>query len=217
MGNQEAFTNPMNEDEIRVFIVDDDVSVCKALSRLLSVSGYITETFHSAYDYLQREHYDGISWLILDIRMPRLSGTDLHIHLQKRHDNTPVIFLTGHGDLPVGIEAMKRGAIDFLTKPVDEVSLLDAVERALDESCSIRSEQSRIADIQARIDTLTPREKEVLLSILDGARNKQIAFNLGISEKTVKAHRGKIMQKLNASSPAELGRLCSLSEIPFHK
>jgi FixJ family two-component response regulator len=128
-----------------------------------------------------------------------------------------VIFLTGHGDLPVGIEAMKRGAIDFLTKPVDEVSLLDAVDRALVKCRSVRSEQSRIACVQSRIDELTPREREVLLSILGGSRNKQIADALGISEKTVKAHRGKIMKKLNVSSPAELGWLCSLVNLPIRK
>jgi len=203
----------MTRSESRVFIIDDDVSVCKALARLLSASGYATEVFHSANDYLEREPYNGIGCLVLDIRMPGLSGTDLQIHLNRQRNDIPVIFLTGHGDLPVGIEAMKRGAIDFLTKPVDEVSLLDAVDRALSKSQAAQREQYRVADVQARIDALTQREKEVLLAILGGARNKQIASALGISEKTVKAHRGKIMQKLNASSPAELGWLCSLANL----
>jgi len=205
----------MNRSASRVFIIDDDASVCKALARLLSASGYATEVFHSANDYLEREPYNGIGCLVLDIRMPGLSGTDLQIHLNRQHNDIPVIFLTGHGDLPVGIEAMKRGAIDFLTKPVDEVSLLDAVDRALSKSQAAQREQSRVANVQARIDALTQREKEVLLAILGGARNKQIANALGISEKTVKAHRGKIMQKLNASSPAELGWLCSLANLPI--
>jgi FixJ family two-component response regulator len=205
----------MNRSESRVFIIDDDASVCKALARLLSASGYATEVFNSADDYLEREPYAGIGCLVLDIRMPGLSGTDLQIHLNRQHNDIPVIFLTGHGDLPVGIEAMKRGAIDFLTKPVDEVSLLDAVDRALSKSQAAQREQFRVADVQARIDALTQREKEVLLAILGGARNKQIANALGISEKTVKAHRGKIMQKLNASSPAELGWLCSLANLPI--
>ena len=205
----------MNRSASRVFIIDDDASVCKALARLLSASGYATEVFSSANDYLEREPYAGTGCLVLDIRMPGLSGTDLQIHLNRQHNDIPVIFLTGHGDLPVGIEAMKRGAIDFLTKPVDEVSLLDAVDRALSKSQAAQREQSRVADVQARIDALTEREKEVLLAILGGARNKQIANALGISEKTVKAHRGKIMQKLNASSPAELGWLCSLANLPI--
>ena len=209
--------NSMTRSDSRVFIIDDDASVCKALARLLSASGYATEVFHSADDYLEREPYAGIGCLVLDIRMPGLSGTDLQIHLNSQHNDLPVVFLTGHGDLPVGIEAMKRGAIDFLTKPVDEVSLLDAVDRALVKCRSVRSEQSRIAGVQSRIDELTPREREVLLSILGGSRNKQIADALGISEKTVKAHRGKIMKKLNVSSPAELGWLCSLVNLPIRK
>jgi FixJ family two-component response regulator len=203
----------MNRSASRVFIIDDDASVCKALARLLSASGYATEAFYSANDYLEREPYNGIGCLVLDIRMPGLSGTDLQTHLKRQRNDIPVIFLTGHGDLPVGIEAMKRGAIDFLTKPVDEVSLLDAIDRALSKSQASQREQSSVADVQARIDALTQREKEVLLAILGGARNKQIASALGISEKTVKAHRGKIMQKLNASSPAELGWLCSLANL----
>jgi FixJ family two-component response regulator len=207
----------MKETEPRVFVIDDDESVCRGLSRLLAASGYATEVFHSADDYLQREPYDGVGCLVLDIRMPGMSGTELHIHLNKQNNDIPVIFLTAHGDLPVGIEAMKRGAVDFLTKPVDETLLLDAVDRALKTYQSIRSQRSRSADVQARLDTLTPRQTEVLQYILSGARNKQIAQDLGISEKTIKAHRGKIMQKLNASSPAEMGWLCSLVKLPLSK
>lgn len=199
----------MKVSEPRVFIIDDDISVCKGLSRLLSASGYATEAFHSADDYLQREPFDGVGCLVLDIRMPGLSGTDLQIQLNKHNNDIPVIFLTAHGDLPVGIAAMKRGAVDFLTKPVDEICLLDAVKRALSICRSVRDERPRRADVQARLNTLTPRETEVLQYILSGARNKQIAENLAISEKTVKAHRGNIMHKLQASSPAEMGWLCS--------
>ena len=198
----------------RVFIVDDDASVCKALSRLLSASGYATEIFRSADEYLRRDSYDGTCCLVLDIRMPGMSGVELQLELTRVHDPAPVIFLTAHGDLALGVEAMKRGAIDFLTKPVDEVALLAAVKRALTRSLSVRDEQLRKADIQARLDQLTPREAEVLQYILGGARNKQIARHLDISEKTVKAHRGKIMQKLKASSPAEMGWLCSIVDLP---
>lgn len=201
----------------RVFIIDDDESVCKALTRLLTASGYTTEAFHSADDYLKREPFDGIGCLILDIRMPGMSGTDLQIHLNARNSSIPVIFLTGHGDLPVGIEAMKRGAVDFLTKPVDEITLLDAVNRALSSSQKFHIEQSNTVDVHARLDTLTPRELEVLEYIVGGARNKQIAQYLGISEKTVKAHRGAIMRKMGSSSPAEVGWLCSLVNLPIRK
>ena len=198
----------------RVFIVDDDESVCRALSRLLSASGYETEVFHSSDDYLRRDRHDGACCLVLDIRMPGMSGVELQLELVRLHDPLPVIFLTAHGDLAAGVEAMKRGAIDFLTKPVDEVALLAAVKRAMIASLSVRNEQSRRADIQARLDQLTPREAEVLHCILGGARNKQIARQLDISEKTVKAHRGKIMRKLKASSPAEMGWLCAIVDLP---
>jgi len=201
----------------RVFIIDDDEHVCKALTRLLTASGLTTEAFHSADDYLRLEPFDGIGCLILDIRMPGMSGTDLQTHLNARNNSIPVIFLTGHGDLPTGIEAMKRGAVDFLTKPVDEIALLDAVNRALSSSQTVHDEKSRRADVQARLDTLTPRELEVLEYIVGGARNKQIALYLGIHEKTVKAHRGAIMRKMDASSPAEVGWLCSLVNLTIRK
>ena len=200
-----------------VFIIDDDASVCKALARLLTASGYATEVFHSADDYLQRELYLGFGCLILDLRMPGMSGTDLQIHLNAQNNRIPVIFLTGHGDLPVGIEAMKRGAVDFLTKPVDDIALLGAVNRALSSSHKVHAEQSSRVDLQARLDSLTPREMEVLEYMLGGARNKQIAQYLAISEKTVKAHRGSIMRKMRASSPAEVGWLCSLVNRPIPK
>ena len=188
-----------------VFVIDDDASVRKGLSRLLRSVGYATELFASATDYLQREPYGGIGCLVLDIRMPKLSGIDLQLQLNEQGSDLPVIFLTAHGDLPMGIAAMKRGAVDFLTKPVDESSLIDAVRRALAGHLAVRSERSKTADAQARLDRLSPREFEVLQHILGGARNVQIAEDLRISEKTVKAHRGKIMRKLNASSAAELG------------
>lgn len=203
--------------DAKVFVIDDDASVCKALSRLLTTAGYTTEAFFSANDYLKREPFPGIGCLVLDIRMPGMSGTDLHIHLNAMNNRIPVIFLTGHGDLPVGIEAMKRGAIDFLTKPVDEIALLDAVDRALNSSQKNHGEQPTLADVQSRLATLTPREMEVLEYMLGGARNKQLAQYLAISEKTVKAHRGSIMRKMGASSPAEVGWLCALVNLPIRK
>ncbi len=196
-------------DECRIFVIDNDPSVCKGLFRLLHSAGYETEIFHSAAEYLQGEAYTGIGCLIIDVRMPGISGIELQHHLNKQNNKLPVIFLTAHGDLPMGIEAMKQGADDFLTKPVDEEVLLDAVNRALSRYRSVRDEQLKLADVRTRLDKLTPRESEVLQHILGGVTNKQIADDLCISEKTVKIHRGKIMQKLNASSAAEMGWICS--------
>jgi FixJ family two-component response regulator len=209
--------NETDVPECRVFVIDDDPSVCKGLSRLLHSAGYETEVFHSAIDYLQRESFDGVGCLILDIRMPQLSGTDLQLRLKQQKKDLPIIFLTAHGELPMGIEAMKQGAVDFLIKPVDETSLLDTVRRALARHRSVRKERLQTADARARQDTLTPREFEILQYILGGAKNKQIAEELCITEKTVKAHRGKIMRKLNVSSPAEMGWISSFTAIAVKK
>ena len=190
----------MEDNKIRVFIVDDDRSVGTGLSRLLHSAGYETEVFISAADFLKRMPYHGLACLILDVRMPGISGTDLHKQLVENNINIPVIFLSAHGDLPMGIQAMKRGAEDFLQKPVDESVLLDAVSNALKKS-GIKKSKSLAA--------LTAREQEILQYILGGATNRQIADFFQLSEKTVKAHRGKIMQKTGSSSAAELGWICS--------
>jgi FixJ family two-component response regulator len=203
----------MDESAGRVFVVDNDASVCRGLSRLLHSAGYETESFHSATDYLEREHFDDVGCLVLDIHMPPLSGIELQLRLNEQRSDLPIIFLTGHGDLPMGIKAMRRGAEDFLTKPVDEEALLDAVQRALARHHSVRAERLESADAQARLDTLTPRELEVLRCILDGAINKKIAKDLSISEKTVKAHRAKVMAKMAASTAAELGGICASLDI----
>ena len=207
----------INKDDCRIFVIDDDLSVCKGLSRLLHTCGYVTETYTSAADYLQREPFDGIACIILDLHMPQLNGMDLQKKLVAQNSTLPIIFLTAHGDLPLAVDAMKQGADDFLTKPVDEKILLDAVERALLRHRSVRSEQLITRQAQARLDKLTPREFEVLQYILGGAINKQIAEDLGISEKTVKIHRGKVMQKLDVSSAAELGWVSSFSAIAVKK
>ncbi len=207
----------INKDDCQIFVIDDDLSVCKGLSRLLHTCGYVTETYTSAADYLQREPFDGIACIILDLHMPQLNGMDLQKKLVAQNSTLPIIFLTAHGDLPLAVDAMKQGADDFLTKPVDEKILLDAVERALLRHRSVRSEQLITRQAQARLDKLTPREFEVLQYILGGAINKQIAEDLGISEKTVKIHRGKVMQKLDVSSAAELGWVSSFSAIAVKK
>ena len=196
-------------DACRIFVIDDDVSVCKGLSRLLQSAGYKTEEFNSAADFLKRELFTGIGCLVLDVRMPQKSGIELQQQLNKQNSKLPIIFLTAHGDLPMGIAAMKQGADDFLTKPVDDKILLDAVSRALARHRATCKEQVKLSNIQIRLDSLTPREFEVLQYILGGGTNKKIANELSISEKTVKAHRGKVMSKLKASSAAELGWRCS--------
>lgn len=198
-----------SKEVCRVFVIDDDVSVCKGLSRLLQSAGYKTEEFNSAADFLQQEIFTGIGCLVLDVQMPQKSGIELQQQLNKQKNHLPIIFLTAHGDLPMGIAAMKNGADDFLTKPVDDKILLDAVSRALARHRAICKELIKLSDIQIRLDSLTPREFEVLQYILGGGTNKEIANELSISEKTVKAHRGKVMSKLNASSAAEMGWICS--------
>lgn len=193
----------MVKRNIRVYIVDDESSVRTGLARLLHSAGFETEVFASAIDFLNRDAFTGIACLILDVRMPGLTGTELHEKLNKMGSTLPIIFLSAHGDLPMGVQAMKQGAEDFLQKPVDESVLLDAVNNALKKS-SVKKNKSLAA--------LTAREEEMLQYILGGATNRQIADFFQLSEKTIKAHRWKIMQKTGASSAAELGWICS-SEI----
>jgi len=200
-----------------VFVIDDDPSVCRGLSRLLHSAGYSVETFTSANDYLLREAYDGVACIVLDVRMPQLSGTELQKILNTQKSIIPIVFLTAHGGVPLAVDAMKKGAEDFLTKPVEDKPLLDAVERALQRHDKVRSDQLKTTDAQSRLDHLTPRELEILQFILGGATNKQIADELFISEKTVKIHRSNAMHKLNVSSAAELGWVCSFSSITAKK
>lgn len=194
----------------KIFIIDDDPSVCLGLSRLLDASGYQSEVFDSATGFLAREDYSGVACIILDISMPHLSGLDLQSKLNAQQSEFPIIFLTGHGDLPMGIQAMKRGAVDFLSKPIDESILLEAVSRALQSHRKVLNKRKKVAEALARINMLTPRESQVLQCLLGGAINKQIAKELCISEKTVKAHRAKVMDKMDASSAVELGRTCAI-------
>jgi FixJ family two-component response regulator len=203
----------MADDKQRVFIVDDDRSVRSSLSRLLHSAGYETKVFGSATEFLQYQPYDGKSCLILDVMMPGIDGINLHRQLAAKRSNLPVIFLTAHGDLPMGVRAMKRGAEDFLQKPVDETVLLNAVSQALARYETTSNDDLNNSKLSSALDALTPRELEILQLILGGATNQQIAEFFGISAKTVKAHRGKIMQKTGASSAAELGWICSSSQL----
>lgn len=196
-----------------VFIIDDDASVRKSLSRLLQSAGIRNESFESAQAYLSREAYDDVGCILLDINMPEVSGIELQARLLEQGRDLPVVFLTGHGDVSNSVAAMKRGALDFLTKPADEADLLRIVHRALDHHRKAL-EVSRIRkDILARIESLTPREQEVMTHLITGALNKVIADRLQIAIKTVKVHRAHIMEKMNVRSVAELLHLCHLAGI----
>jgi FixJ family two-component response regulator len=196
-----------------VFVIDDDASIRKSLSRLLRSADYTVETFPSADEFLRREHFDGIGCLLLDVQMPGLSGMDLQEELSKADYHMPIIFITGHGNIPMSVQAMKKGAVDFLTKPFDDKELLQTIEKAIEKDTQARAEYDESLDIRGRIELLTPRENEMLRYVITGMLNKQIGLKLGITEKTVKVHRGRIMEKLRANSVAELVRLAQKAGI----
>lgn len=189
-----------------VIIVDDDASVREALSELLLSAGLQPSSFASTRELLDAEALDSPGCLILDVRMPGASGLDLQQHLSRSGKSKPIIFLTGHGDIPMTVQAMKAGAIDFLTKPVRDQTLLDAVVAAIERDAALRREASTVKRHVERLATLTPRERQVFREVALGRLNKQIAFDLGISEVTVKLHRGNVMRKMQAASVGELIR-----------
>jgi FixJ family two-component response regulator len=197
-----------------VFLVDDDASVRTGLSRLLRASGFDVEAYASGEAFVARESFDGTGCVILDLRMPGLSGIELQQQLAARARDLPVIFLSGHGEVPDSVRAMKQGAVDFLTKPVDEAVLLAAIAAALDRQAAARASGLERDAIRRRLDTLTARERDVLRRVVTGALNKQIALQLGIAEGTVKVHRGRVMEKLEAQSVADLVRLCDAAGEP---
>ena len=204
----------MNNPEPTIFVVDDDPSVRKGLGRLLRSMGYQVETFSSAEEFLQNaSDCVGPACLVLDVKMPGLDGLDLQKQLEQRDYVMPIVFITGHGDIPMSLKAMKKGAIDFLTKPFDEEDLLKAVQEALKKDVANRSAMNERQSILQRIQLLTPREYEILTYVLTGMLNKQIAYDLNISEKTVKVHRGRVMEKLAVDSVAELVRLAEKAGI----
>jgi FixJ family two-component response regulator len=189
----------------RVFVVDDEPAVRKSLWRLLRSAGFETESFGSPEEFLRRLPADDApGCLILDVSMPGLDGLALQRELASSGNALPIVFLTGHGDIPQSVQAMKGGATDFLTKPVDDEVLLGAVRQALEKGRAGREAREEAADIRRRMATLTPREREVLDGVVAGRLNKQIGGDLGISEKTVKVHRGRVMEKMGAASLAEL-------------
>jgi FixJ family two-component response regulator len=190
-----------------VSVVDDDPSVRRSLARLVKSAGYRVEAFASAHEFLARPPEEGPACLVLDVRMPGLTGLDLQETLSIAAHWTSIIFITGYRDVRASVRAMKAGAVDFLTKPVDDQELLGAIERAVARAGAARLEEDRITKIRERIKTLTPREAEVFALVVTGMLNKQIAFDLGVSEKMVKVHRGRVMEKMRARSLAELVRL----------
>jgi FixJ family two-component response regulator len=190
-----------------IFVVDDDPSVRKSLTRLLTSAGYAVEAFESARDFLAREPFSGPCCVVLDVRMPGVTGLDLQEALARKVHRIPIVFVTGHGDISMSVKAMKAGAVDFLTKPFDLESLLEAVERALTKDVADLDEEGRTATVLERVKLLTPRELEVFALVVTGMLNKQIAGELGIGEKTVKVHRARLMEKMRAGSVAELVRL----------
>jgi FixJ family two-component response regulator len=192
-----------------VFVVDDDPAVRKALTRLIRSAGYAVQAFASARVFLDswRAADERPACLVLDVRMPDLSGLDLQRELEAADTVLPIVFITGHGDIPMSVKAMKKGAVDFLPKPVHDKDLLPAIEQALARAHRDLSGRRELADIQRRVKSLTPREREVMALVVRGLLNKQIAFELGTVEKTVKVHRARVMEKMEVQSLAELVRL----------
>jgi FixJ family two-component response regulator len=196
----------MSDKKTLIYVVDDDPSVRRALERLLRSAGYDAKTFASALEFMAFKHPDVPGCLVLDIKMPELNGLDLQDLLTKKGISIPVIFITGHGTVPDSVRALKGGAMDFLQKPFNDSELLDAVSRGTTNHRRLRQEQKAMEILLVRLDTLTPREREIFGFVVSGMLNKQIAYDLGISEKTVKVHRAKVMQKMEARSLADLVR-----------
>lgn len=204
----------IDEDPI-VYVVDDDKSIRRSLTHLFQSVSLQVQVFGSALELLQTSLPDVASCLVLDIRLPGVSGLDFQTELAKANVRVPIIFMTGHGDIPMTVKAMKAGAIDFLTKPFRQQEMLDAVATAIDRDRKRRKDEKKIANAQALFETLTPRERDVLALVAAGFMNKQIAAEIGIAEITVKIHRGHIMRKMRTRSLADLVRITE--RLGFHR
>ncbi|MGO4885917.1 MAG: response regulator transcription factor [Bryobacteraceae bacterium] len=207
----------MAGEEAVVYVVDDDSAARAAIQSLLHSVGLRAETFGSSQEFLSSPRLDRPACLVLDVRLPGVSGLDFQRDLAARNVTIPIIFITGHGDIPMSVEAMKGGAMEFLTKPFRGQVLLDAIHKALACDRAARQEQSKVAELRQRLDTLTPREREVMQFVISGLLNKQIASELGASERTVKIHRGQVMRKMQAGSLADLVRMAERLDIPARK
>ncbi|HEX3084236.1 MAG TPA: response regulator [Pyrinomonadaceae bacterium] len=197
-------TAPKSQPQPIVFVVDDDVSVRESLELLIKFAGWQPETFASAKDFLERPRTTTPSCLVLDVSLPDLNGLELQKLIASDRIDMPIIFITGHGDVPMTVQAMKAGAVEFLTKPFDDEVLLSAIRHALKRSAAVLDDQAEITALRNSYDSLTPREQDVMRLVVAGMLNKQIGLDLGISEITVKAHRGKMMQKMKSNSVADL-------------
>jgi len=197
----------MSEEEPVVFIVDDDRAVREATADLLTSVGLRAITFRTAQEFLAGPRPDAPGCLVLDVRLPRLSGLDLQLKLSSSRVPIPIIFITGHGDVPMSVQAMKAGAVEFLTKPFRDQQLLDAIERAIERDRGDRQRRKELTALRARFESLTPRERDVMVRVVAGLLNKQIAAELGTSEVTVKIQRAQVMQKMRADSLPDLVRM----------
>jgi FixJ family two-component response regulator len=206
----------VREPDAIIAIVDDDPSVRQGLQRLIRSAGLKPETFASAQEFLDRRRAEAPSCLVLDLQLPGLSGLDLQKRMAEVGLETPIVFLTGHGDIPASVKAMKAGAIEFLTKPVDEQDLLRAIQEAIERDRRTRKQRAELNGLRDRYQSLTAREQEVMRQVISGLLNKQIAGELKITEDTVKFHRGHIMRKMQADSLAELVRMAENLGIRSH-
>jgi FixJ family two-component response regulator len=197
----------MSDPQRMVFVIDDDRLVRDSIEDLLHSAGFTAQTFGSATEFIQGPRPDVPACLILDVELPDISGLDLQSELAKSGIDMPIVFLTGHGDIPMSVRAMKAGAVEFLTKPFGKQELLRAIEEALLRDGEARKQRSENFELQKRLETLTPRERQVLALVVTGRLNKQIAGELGTTEETIKVHRGRVMQKMYADSLADLVRM----------
>jgi FixJ family two-component response regulator len=209
-----ALVSAMQEEQPVVYVIDDDVSVREGVADLLRSVGHTVHSFNSARDFLDSKLADSPGCIVLDLRLPGPSGLEFQRTLIKSNIELPIIFISGHGDIPMSVRAIKAGAIEFLTKPLHEQQLLDAVQAGIDRDRARRQQGKVVVDLHRRLNSLTPREREILALVVSGARNKQIAGQLALSEMTVKVHRSQIMRKMRAKSLVDLVRMTDKLGVP---
>jgi FixJ family two-component response regulator len=207
----------VKQTDAAVYVVDDDPLIRSGLESLIKSVGHRVLTYSSAREFMQAKPTDAPGCLVLDVRMPGQSGLDLQRELIQADIHTPIIFMSGHGDIPMTVRAMREGAVEFLTKPVRAQDLLDAIEKAIAQDRTLKKEQRELAELRKRFDSLTPRENEVLGLVTEGLLNKQIADKLGAAEPTVKIHRARVMEKTGAESVAQLVRMFEKLKRPISK